>query len=70
MKLKTSKELSKLANSSMTVNNNLYQSKNSQKSLKSVNNTNSIMTYQNSNSVNTSQKKSRKKIFKSVYTGY
>jgi hypothetical protein len=70
MKLKTSKEINKLTNSSITGNNILYQSKNSQKSLKSVNNTNSVVTYQNSNSENTSQKKSKRKIFKSIYTGY
>ena len=69
MKHKVSGYLSKLTNYSLR-NNNFYQSKNSQKSFNSVNNTNSLLTYQNSNLNNSSDKKSKKHLFKSVYTGY
>ena len=66
MKHKISGYLSKLSNNSLNPNNNIYQSKNSQKSLNSAINANSLLTDSN----NTSQKKSKKKFFKSVYTGY
>lgn len=68
MKHKISGYFSKFSNNSINPSNNIFQSKNSQKSLNSINNTNSLLTFQNSN--NSSQKKSRKKVFKSVYTGY
>ena len=66
MKHKISGYLSKLSNNSLNPNNNIYQSKNSQKSINSTINQNSFLTDSN----NISQKKSKKKIFKSVYTGY
>ena len=66
MKHKISGYISKFSNNSTNQNNNIYQTKNSQKSLSSLNNTNSIF----SNTNNSSQKKSKKKFFKSVYTGY
>ena len=70
MKHKISGYLSKLTNNSVNPNSIFYQSKNSQKSLNSIYNTNSNLTYQNTNSNNSSQKKSKKYLFKSVYTGY
>ena len=68
MKHKISGYLSKFTNNSVNPNSIFYQSKNSQKSLNSINNTNSNLTYQNPN--NSSQKKSKKYLFKSVYTVY
>ena len=67
MKNKISANFSKFSNNSIKPSINFFQSKNSQNSLNSINNTNSL-TFQNSN--NSSQKKHRKKVFKSVYTGY
>ena len=64
MKHKASEYLSKFSNNSVG-KNNFYQSKNSQKSFNTINNTNSLFTSNNS-----SQKKSKKHLFKSVYTGY
>ena len=70
MKHKVSGYLSKLSNNSVKLNSIFYQSKNSQKSLNSIINTNSNLTNQNSNLNNSSEKKSKKYLFKSVYTGY
>ena len=66
MKHKISGYLSKFSNNSVNPHNNILLSKTSQKSINSEINTNSIL----SNSNNTSQKKSKKKVFKSVYSGY
>jgi hypothetical protein len=68
MKHKVSGYISKLSNNSLA-NNNIHIGKNSQKSFNLTNDTNSFLTYP-SNINDSSQKKSKKHLFKSVYTGY
>ena len=69
MKHKVSGYLSKLSNNSLA-NNNIHLQKSSLKSFNLTGNTNSFMTFENSNINDSSQKKSKKHLFKSVYTGY
>ena len=68
MKNKVSFQISKFSNNSINPKTYFNDGKNSQKSLNSINS--KLLTYQNSNINNSSLKKSQKKVFKSIYSGY